>query len=259
VTEENRSLAVATVLAIAAVSWVFVIRDSIAMQQTMAMSAMQSATASHYVALGVTWCLRWGIMMAAMMLPSALPMLLLYRTVRTRLADQRDVSIPTWAFVAIYLLIWLLFGVPVYAIQLAVTHAASTSPAFAAAIPYCIAATLVVAGAYQFTTLKRACLRACESPLSFLMRRWRSGYRATMMLALEHAAFCIGCCWALMVILVAAGAMSLPWVLAIALLVSAEKLLPARWRSRELAGVALVILGIAVALRPELAGTLRRQ
>jgi predicted metal-binding membrane protein len=260
-------LPVAALLATAGVAWLFVIRDSVAMQHAMSMQSMTSmnmsargnavASSNTDIIDGLAYCARWGVMMTAMMLPSAMPMILLYRTVRTRLAEQGERSIPVWAFVSVYLLMWLLFGVPVYLGQSAVTRLSSDSRALAAAVPYAIAGLLLLAGAYQFSALKRACLRSCESPLSFLMRRWRPGYKATTLLALEHAAFCIGCCWALMVILVAAGAMSLPWVLAIAAIVATEKLLPSAWRSREIAGLLLLLLGVAVALRPELAGLLR--
>jgi predicted metal-binding membrane protein len=118
---------------------------------------------------------------------------------------------------------------------------------------------LVAAGVYQFTGAKHLCLRRCQSPLAFLMRRWRSGYGATLTLAVEHAGYCIGCCWGLMAILVAVGAMSTAWVLAITLVVFAEKVLLRGWRTARLVGVGLVVLGLAVALRPELAGTIRAQ
>jgi predicted metal-binding membrane protein len=195
-------------------------------------------------------------MMVAMMLPSAAPMILLYRTVTGRLPPYEDPSIPVVLFAAVYLLLWLLFGVPVYLASVAVANLSLRSPWLHAAMPYLLAGVLVAAGVYQFTAVKRACLRHCEQPLEFLMRQWRGGYRASLRLAVAHASYCIGCCWGLMVILVAAGAMSLPWVLAIAVIVFAEKVLPRGGRTARLVGVALIVLGLAVALRPELASRL---
>ena len=219
----------------------------------MPMAGMET---SPSLAEGARFTAQWGVMMAAMMLPSAAPMILLYRTVTGRLPPYEDPSIPVVLFGGVYLLLWLLFGVPVYLASVAVTNLSFRSPALHAAMPYLLAGVLVAAGVYQLTELKRTCLRHCEQPLEFLMRQWRGGYRATLWLAVEHASYCIGCCWGLMVILVAAGAMSLPWVLAITVIVFAEKVLPRGGRTARLVGVALIVLGLAVALRPELASRL---
>jgi hypothetical protein len=120
-----------------------------------------------------------------------------------------------------------------------------------------VAAILLAAGAFQLSPLKQACLRACRSPLGFLLGHWRAGLRGSLALGWAHALFCLGCCWALMVVLVAAGAMGLAWVLLIAAVVAAEKLLPrGEWIARATGG-ALLLLGAAVALRPALVTALR--
>jgi predicted metal-binding membrane protein len=93
-------------------------------------------------------------------------------------------------------------------------------------VPYGVALVLIAAGTCQLSPLKQVCLRACRSPLGFLLGRWRAGPAGSLVLGMAHALYCVGCCWALMVVLVAAGAMGLSWVLLIASLVSAEKLLP---------------------------------
>jgi predicted metal-binding membrane protein len=120
-----------------------------------------------------------------------------------------------------------------------------------------LGAVLVAAGVYQFTPLKRACLRVCRNPLSFLLTRSRAGYRGTLGLALEHAAYCVGCCWGLMVVLVAAGAMALHWVLLIAAVVFVEKLLPRGEWTAAIVGSGLLLLGLAVVVHPDLAMVLR--
>lgn len=237
-------------LAIAGAAWLTVARSSAGM-------SMHGPGADPSLREGLLFTWMWGVMMAAMMLPSAAPMILLYRTVSRRLATQGERVIPAWLFAGVYLCVWMLLGVPVYAGYLAAARAAERYPAFAALAPYLVALSLAAAGVYQLTAAKRACLRYCESPLNLLMRRWRSGYGATLRLALAHAGYCVGCCWGLMLVLVAAGSMSLPWVLVIALAVAAEKLLPRGWKTARLFGAILIALAAAVALRPELAGTLR--
>jgi predicted metal-binding membrane protein len=236
--------------AVAAVAWFGVLRAS-----AMPMHAPGPAAS---LPEAVAFTAAWGIMMAAMMLPGAAPMILLYRTVSRKLvARGRDRAIAPWAFAGVYLAVWTLLGVPVYTGYVAIAWAALRWPAFGAITPRLVALSLAAAGVYQLTAAKRACLRYCESPLGLLMRKWRSGYRATLRLAAEHAAYCVGCCWGLMLVLVAAGAMSLPWVLLIALAVSAEKVLPRSATMTRLLGAALLALAAVVALRPELAGTLR--
>jgi len=124
-------------------------------------------------------------------------------------------------------------------------------------VPYAIAAVLIGAGAYQFTAAKRVCLRQCRTPLMFLANRWRPGLTGAISVGFAHAGYCVGCCWALMVVLVAAGSMGLPWVLLIAVVVLVEKVVPrGEWTAR-LGGGLLIALGIVVAVHPALAATLR--
>jgi predicted metal-binding membrane protein len=191
----------------------------------------------------------WGVMMAAMMLPSATPMIALYGALRRTAAGAGPAGISTGLFALVYLLLWGAFGIPVYLASLLIGAQSGSGDL----LPYALAVVLVAAGVYQFTPLKHACLRVCRSPLGFLWARSRSGYLGTLRLAVEHAVYCIGCCWGLMVVLVAAGAMALNWVLLIAVVVLIEKVLPRGERAAWVAGGGLVLLGVAVALHPELA------
>jgi predicted metal-binding membrane protein len=198
----------------------------------------------------VAYVVAWGVMMAAMMLPSALPMIGLYA------ATQRDARPAARAaavalFVTTYLALWTLTGLPVYVLGLGLMAID------AATLAYVVAAVLIVAGLFQLTPLKQVCLRHCRSPLGFLLGHWRAGWRGGLALGWAHAVYCLGCCWALMVVLVVAGAMGLPWVLFIAVVVGMEKLVPrGEWIAR-VTGVGLVLLGAAVAARPDLAAALR--
>ena len=193
----------------------------------------------------------WAIMMAAMMLPSALPMIGLYAaTLRTEPGAESR-SAPVALFTLIYLGLWAATGLPMYAASVGLSAIASEARA------YGIAAVLVAAGVFQLSPLKQVCLRRCRSPLGFLLGHWQAGWRGSLALGWSHAMYCLGCCWALMVVLVAAGAMGLVWVLLVAAVVAAEKVLPGgEWIARA-TGIALLVLGAAILTRPSLAMTLR--
>jgi predicted metal-binding membrane protein len=199
----------------------------------------------------------WAVMMAAMMLPSAAPMVLLYRTVARGQAARGNPLVPTWIFVLGYLVLWAAFGVLVYLAGRAVDAALAGSMVLAGWAPYGVAAVLLVAGLYQFTPLKRVCLRQCQSPLGFLLEHWKPGPGGAFRMGLEHGLYCCGCCWGLMAVLVVAGAMGLAWVALIALVVAAEKLLPrGQWATR-IAGGLLLGLGTLVLAQPGAVALLR--
>src|SRR5687767_4006285 len=233
-------------LVIAAVAWVSVIRASLRGDDMM-MTMPMPATVSD----GLAFVVSWGIMMTAMMLPSALPMISLYGATQRGAGGARAKGVPVAVFTAVYLVVWGASGVPVYlAHTLLMTLPGS-------AFGYGVAVILLAAGAFQLSPLKQACLRACRSPLGFLLGHWRAGRRGSLALGWSHAIYCLGCCWALMLVLVAAGAMGLQWVLLITAVVAAEKLLPGgEWIARA-AGAAFLLLGVTMAVRPELAMVLR--
>ena len=238
----------ALLLVTTALAWLGVIQSAMVMQ----MPQMEALSGAAILA----FTLEWGVMMTAMMLPSAAPMILLYGMASRRTDKSSEHVIPPEAFAITYVVLWLLTGVPVYLASVGIGEIAACSTAFAAATPYAIAGTLFLTGVYQLSPAKHACLRQCEAPADFLVRRWRPGYAASLQLAATHAAYCIGCCWALMLLLVVAGAMSLPWVLAIALLVFAEKVLPGGERTARITGAILIAAGLAVMVRPDLARSL---
>ena len=202
------------------------------------------------VADGLAYVAAWTIMMAAMMLPSALPMIGLYAAMQRNTSPGARVGAVA-LFTSIYLGLWALSGVPIYLGSVAL--GALTQKALA----YGVAGTLVVAGLFQISPLKQTCLRHCRSPLGFLFGHWRPGWRGGLEMGWAHALYCLGCCWALMVVLVVAGAMGLPWVLLIAGAVAAEKLVTQGDRVAYVIGAVLILLGVAVAVRPDLAIVLR--
>jgi predicted metal-binding membrane protein len=187
----------------------------------------------------------WTLMMAAMMLPSAMPMILLHR-----LGAEGRVRTQLWsaAFIAGYLAVWASVGIVVWGAATAVaTLVAPEQRAFG------VAAILLLAGAYQFTPLKSACLRACRTPADFLLMHWHRGLSGQLRLGIEHGLYCLGCCWALMALFVGAGAMSLVWAAGIAFVVFAEKVAPQGVAFGRVTGAALVAAALVVLARPDIA------
>ena len=187
-----------------------------------------------------------------MTLPSVAPMLAIYRLVQRKRAEQGRASPgATPRFVAGYMACWAAFGFLAYAL-FALTRSIELRPlGWDEAGPYIAGAVLVGAAIYQLTPLKDRCLSRCRSPLVFVMTRWRDGRAGASVMGLEHGAWCIGCCWALMASLFALGVMSVGWMVLVAAAVAVEKLLP--WKAVATRGVAvlLVALGLSVAFVPE--------
>jgi predicted metal-binding membrane protein len=191
----------------------------------------------------------WSVMMAAMMLPSALPVLHLFGAMARKggATDSRRLAF----FGAGYLMVWLGFSVVATLAQWALQAAGTLEPmALASTSPWITAALLLLAGVVQFTKLKQACLTACRSPLGFLMGHWRDGSIGAGCMGMRHGLLCLGCCWALMLLLFAFGAMNLLWVVLLALMVAIEKLAPhgpliGRALGVAMIGVAAVQLGLS--------------
>lgn len=206
------------------------------------------ATGGWSIAGAATFLTVWTVMMAAMMLPAAAPMIFMFAAAQAKRGQQ--VAVPTWIFVAGYMFVWAMAGLLVYVlVQLASEFATSLDPPQRSKwAPLALGATLGVAGLYQFTTFKHICLRHCRSPLAFVAQHWRDGRVGALKMGLRHGVYCFGCCWALFAVLVATGVMSVAWMLLLTLAVFVEKLLPRGRRFEGSFGVALVGLGIVVSL-----------
>ena len=233
-------------LAVTAAAWAHVVW----MAMTDEMAGMDMVITPTFVD-ALAFVAAWAVMMTAMMLPSALPMIGLYAAMQRTETHAVPRAASVVLFTLIYLGLWAATGVPMYVASVALSAIASGARA------YGVAAALVVAGVFQLSPLKQVCLRHCRSPLGFFLGRWRAGWRGSLALGWSHATYCLGCCWALMVVLVAAGAMGLLWVLLVAAVVAAEKVLPGgEWIARA-SGIVLLVLGVAIVTRPDLAMTLR--
>lgn len=188
----------------------------------------------------------WAVMMAAMMVPSASPMLLMVSATARR--RQASPYLVTGLFLLGYLVVWTLFSALAAGGQWGLHSTALLSPAMVSTSPILGGALLLAAGIFQWTPLKWACLSHCRSPLGFILTDWRDGSRGAFRMGVKHGAVCMGCCWALMTLLFVVGVMNLAWVAAIAAFVLIEKVVAAGpWIGRA-AGVALVILGLWMGL-----------
>ena len=250
-----------TLIGVTIGAWAFTLYQAVSMDVPMGM-AMRGGMAGDGMAgmamdgmSGADWSLEglavfvalWTVMMVAMMLPGATPMILIFASAQSR--RERLVAIPTWIFIAGYFVVWAAAGILVYLVVQVATELAVHFVALDRAVWSALAlgATLVVAGIYQFTPLKRVCLRHCRSPLAFVAQHWREGRIGAFKMGIHHGLYCLGCCWALFGVLVAAGTMSIAWMLLLTLTVSAEKLFPQAARASTTIGLAFIALGLVIA------------
>jgi predicted metal-binding membrane protein len=231
------SLTVLTLLA-----WAYLLYlawDMQHMDMEMAMPQMQAWGAVEYVLMFVMWA----VMMAAMMIPSAAPMILMFARVNRERRGQQRPYVPTAVFLAGYLTVWTVFSALATLVQGALHQAALLSPMMVSTSPVLGGALLFAAGAFQFTPLKSTCLDHCRSPLLVIMSEWREGAQGAFVMGLRHGSYCAGCCWILMALLFVAGVMNLLWVAAITVFVLVEKAAPQGvWVGRT-AGLALIAAG----------------
>lgn len=184
--------------------------------------------------------LMWAVMMAAMMLPAALPMILTF----AHLNRKAGTVSRTWSFVAAYIVMWTGFSLLAAGLQWGLQALGLTSHMIASTSPWLTAGLLIVAGVFQFTPLKTACLRYCRTPMGFLLTDWRDSLSGAWVMGLRHGGYCLGCCWALMALLFVGGVMNLLWIAALMGLVIVEKLLPRGDRLARLLGAVLICAGV---------------
>lgn len=191
----------------------------------------------------------WQVMMAGMMLPAAAPTLLLYAQVARR-AEPPAAAAMIHAFAWGYLLAWGGFSLAATALQLLLARALLLTPMLELR-GGAGGGLLLLAGVWQLSSYKRSCLQSCRGPAGFIAGHWRPGQAGALRMGLEHGLYCLGCCWALMLLLFAGGVMNLGWIAALTAFVLLEKLAPPRlalWGGR-LGGILLLLGGLAL-LRP---------
>ncbi len=188
----------------------------------------------------------WWVMMVAVMLPSATPMILLFATVNRKQRESGHPHVATSVFAVGYLAAWASFSLVAVILQYGFERAGILSPMLVGINVIFGGALLLAAGVYQLTPIKHACLRHCQSPLAFLSTHWQRGTRGALRMGLVHGAFCVGCCWFLMGLLFFGGVMNLYWIAGLALFVLFEKTVPAGHWFGYAAGIALLVWGAGI-------------
>lgn len=245
----------AGIVGVVLLAWLYLLHMAMQMD-SMDMPAMGSAMGmggmpSWGVVDLLLLVLMWIVMMVGMMLPTALPMILMFVTINRKRRAKGDRSVSTALFVAGYVLVWSAFSVAAATVQWGLHQAALLSPMMVSTNAWLGGGLFLAAGSYQWSELKHTCLRRCQTPLGFIMTSWREGRWGALRMGLHHGAFCTGCCWVLMALLFVGGVMNLLWVAAITGFVLAEKLIPGRWFSRA-TGTAMAAWGLFLIVAPYL-------
>ena len=242
--------ATAPVVAFCAVAWAYVLYLAWGMEnmdvgaEMLLMPAMIGWGSADLLLV----LLMWTLMMAAMMLPSALPMLRTFAALGSRRAPasaQRD----TLVFAVGYVAVWGGFSILATLGQWGLLEARLVSPMMEASSPWLSGLLLLGAGVYQLTPWKLTCLTRCRSPLAFLMTEWRDGWPGALKMGWSHGLYCVGCCWALMLLLFVMGVMNVVWILALALLVLLEKRTPVQHWLPRASGAIFCVWGLFLLLR----------
>jgi predicted metal-binding membrane protein len=184
----------------------------------------------------------WAVMMIAMMIPSAVPMILAYAQETSRV-ERPPIRLGLVAlFVSIYLIVWSALGAAAGGAEWLLSQSGFIRDG-QIADPRYAGALLLIAGLYQWSAVKSVCLSHCHEPMRFLRRRYRGGYAGAVKLGLEHSTACMGCCWALMLLAFVGGAMNLGWMVVLTLFVALEKLIGTRGAFLRLSALALLLAG----------------
>jgi predicted metal-binding membrane protein len=226
-------------LGLSLVGWGLLAWIAFDMSHPVARLTMPVSSAWHWNNLLAVWCM-WAVMMAAMMLPSALPMVLAF----VALCRRNGETARSHSFVIAYLLVWFAFSLVATGLQWLLQAAGWINPMIVSTSATLSGALLLVAGAYQFSPLKRICLAKCRTPMVYLIGEWRGGMSGAFVMGLRHGLFCLGCCWALMALLFVGGVMNLAWIAALSIAVAIEKLMPQGQRLAALLGLGLIVAGL---------------
>jgi predicted metal-binding membrane protein len=246
VLRRDRVIVAVGIAALVAIAWGYVLGGA-GIDMTMADMPMEPIPWSASYAAVVFGM--WWVMMVAMMVPSATPMVLLFTAIKRKQERVNNAVLEAWLFLGGYLVVWAGFSLVATMVQWGLERVGLLSQVMANNSTALVGLILLAAGIYQLTPIKRACLRYCESPLLFLSQYWQPGATGALRMGLRHGSYCVGCCWFLMALLFVSGIMNLAWIAGIALYVAFEKLMPnRRWLSRA-AGIGLILSAALVFAR----------
>ena len=186
----------------------------------------------------------WAVMMVAMMVPSAMPMILLYSHATRKAKTDGGNLAPLFVFISGYIVAWTGFSLLAATLHGLFETAGIVTPMMISSHPWLTGGLLILAGIYQMSPLKDTCLVYCSHPVQFISKYWRTGTWGVFRMGLHHGLFCVGCCWALMMLLFVGGVMNLLWVAALAIFVLLEKVLPLPKRWGVISGGVLILAGL---------------
>lgn len=234
--------------ALIAAAWLYLVVEGRASMQMSGSMGIASGSMFHLRAwTALTFGLglvMWTAMMVAMMVPTAVPMTLVYAAVARKAQRQGSPIAPTFVFVAGYVVMWVLFSVAATGAQAGLDRLALLSPHMRATSPVLGSVILIAVGIYQLSPVKQACLSHCRAPAHFISQHWRPGPTGALRMGLEHGAYCLGCCWILMALLLVGGVMNLLWVAALGLFIVLEKTIPLGEVGGRALGVVVAFGGI---------------
>jgi predicted metal-binding membrane protein len=239
-----RLISIALVTAVVLLAWWFVVWSTTNMDHPIVMLMMPISAGWHPFTIAAVFAM-WSIMMAAMMLPAALPVLDAYHRIVVANAPHGAVAGGVFYFAAGHLFIWIAFAATATLAQWLLVGSDVIEPMMIELRnPFVAGGVLVAAGIFQWTPLKDACLSRCRAPIGFLLTEWRSGRSGALVMGLRYGLFCVGCCWALMALMFVFGAMNLLAIIVLTGIVIIEKIVPqGEWVARFI-GAALVLFGI---------------
>ncbi len=243
----DRTVVVVALVFVIALSWIWIVlgadMGTSALEMTRMPRDMVMTPAIWTAAYAALIFLMWWVMMVAMMLPSAAPILLIFAGISRHKGIAKQPWTPTGCFAVGYLAVWAGFSAVATALQWALEGTGLLSAMMVTTATWLGAAILIAAGLWQFAPLKHACLRHCRSPIGFLTGHWRGGSVGAFRMGLEHGAYCLGCCWVLMVLLFFGGVMNLWWIGGLAAYILMEKVFPMGHWLGYVAGAGLVTSG----------------
>ena len=252
VLRKDRKLVIIGLVAIAVLAWAYMFylawrmgdMDMASMKPSadMAMPQMSAWGLIDFVLMFVMW----SVMMVAMMVPSAAPMVVLFAMVNRKRRAREAPYTPTAIFLLGYLLVWTAFSAAATLTQWTLHNAALLSPMMVSTSTVLGGLLLIGAGIFQWTPLKKACLVHCRSPIHFFVAEWKDGKWGALVMGVKHGIYCVGCCWILMALLFVAGVMNLLWVAAITIFVLVERVIPQGDLVGRLTGFVLVGAGVVV-------------
>ena len=238
----ERNLILGSLLVLAACAWALLIWQSAVMDDEMSLTMGMGAPL--FIAL-------WVAMMIAIMFPTAAPMILMFNRIHNARREKGQSFVPTWIFVAAYLLVWSVTGLFAYTLAVLGDELADQSMWLMDNAARFGGVLLIAAGLYQLSPLKNVCLSKCRSPISFILNSWRDGYWGSFRMGVEHGVYCLGCCWLLFLILFPLGMMNIAVLAGITALIFAEKSTAWGRHIANVAAIGLIVYGTLVMLVPD--------